>query len=365
MARNNGTKTGAVVSEDSLTESPVEVTPPSMPPTPPEMSQETAVAADQPQEEVAPTVAMSLEADLAEAGRAVLHEHFQKLQKAAPVAHEGSDTEGVHDMRVATRRLRASLQILEETVYQPKVTHRYRRQLRGLAESLGRVRDNDVFLEHLEHYRATLSEEGQAGLEPLRQGILDRQARNRKAMLKTLDSAKTRKMLHRLEEFVTTPGAGLLRPTGDGNESHPTLVRHFVTSTVWRRYEEVLAYETRVGPITPVAVLHRLRVASKRLRYSLEFFQDALPSAVKTLHKQLVDLQDQLGAMHDHQVAIELCESFLKINPTDTALQAYQDQRATDLEKLRGDFLPHWQAVIAPAYKAKLAGTLIGKSNAV
>src|SRR5215212_5482664 len=48
--------------------------------------------------------------------------------------------EDVHQMRVATRRLRASLQVVEG-VYDPKLIRRYRRGLRQIAESLGAVRD--------------------------------------------------------------------------------------------------------------------------------------------------------------------------------------------------------------------------------
>jgi CHAD domain-containing protein len=58
-------------------------------------------------------------------------------------------------MRVATRRLRASLQVVEG-VYEHALIRRYRRGLRRLAQSLGAVRDGDVFLQHVIAYRDAL-----------------------------------------------------------------------------------------------------------------------------------------------------------------------------------------------------------------
>src|SRR5215212_10108639 len=68
------------------------------------------------------------------------------------LAHEpgvrlGEDPEELHDMRVATRRLRAALKLYKEVL--PKRAERYERDLRHFAGSLGEVRDLDVHLERL------------------------------------------------------------------------------------------------------------------------------------------------------------------------------------------------------------------------
>ena len=57
-------------------------------------------------------------------------------------------------------------------------------------------------------------------------------------------------------------------------DDHRVLVRHFAASVLLRRYESVLAYEVVVP--APVDVLHRLRVAIKKLRYAVDFFADVL-----------------------------------------------------------------------------------------
>jgi hypothetical protein len=52
--------------------------------------------------------------------------------------------------------------------------------------------------------------------------------------------------------------------------------------------------------------LHDLRIAAKRLRYTLEIFADALPEACETLRKEVEQIQEELGAMHDSDVMIAL-----------------------------------------------------------
>jgi triphosphatase len=350
MAHNNGTKASEVVIDHPVEEAED--------PPRPLADQETKT------ESTSKVVEMQASAQLAEAGRGILYHQLHRLRKATPVAQEGSDPEGVHDMRVATRRLRAALKLLGETVYDPQVTDRFRQQLRVLANALGETRDTDVFLLHLNEYIAQQPEAEREGLEPLRQELLGHLALSRKIMLKSISRKKTEKLLEKLEKFATTPDAGLAKSSVSEAEVAPTLVRHFAGSIIWRRYEELLAYETCIEPQTPVAVLHRLRVACKRLRYTLEFFQDALPAnGFKVLHRQLVAVQDELGELHDHQVALELAETLLQTNPDDAALQAYHASRVAERDRIQTAFPKLWQTLSGSAYRKQLATALAGMPN--
>ncbi|HEX2916572.1 MAG TPA: CHAD domain-containing protein [Chloroflexia bacterium] len=325
---------------------------------------ESESAAPQHSDQEDHVVPMSGDAPLAEAGRGFLYHQYHKLRKAEPVAREGSDPEGVHDMRVATRRLRAGLQILEGTVYRPKKAERFRRQLRALANALGDTRDTDVFIQHLEKYAENLSEAERAGLEPLFSQLHERRRHSGKAMLKTLDSPKTEKLFDKLKTFVTTEGAGVLEDRAGKNEVAPSLVRHFAGSAIWQRYEEVLAYETEVKPTSsvsaPVATLHRLRVACKHLRYTLEFFEDALPPEASELHDQLVEVQDDLGELHDNQVALEMATPLIKADKDNQVLKAYRDSREEEMEKLYADFAQKWQVLAGTEFRRKLAAAIAG-----
>ncbi len=318
---------------------------------------EPEVVSDQPNT----ATEMQGEASLRQAGRSFLYHQLQKLQKAEPVAREGADPEGVHDMRVATRRLRAALKLLSETVYQPDQTDYFRKRLRKLANALGQTRDYDVFLESLEKYAAQLPETEQAGLEPLRQTLLKRREQGREKMLTVLDSSKTVKLLRKLESFLTAPEDASSTPLNDEHRALPSLVHHFAGSTTWRRFEEVRAYEVAIGSAAPLNVFHQLRIACKRLRYTLDFFEDALPAgSYKALQTKLVSVQDDLGSLHDHQVASELCAALLQDYPDDKALQDYQAYHLTEIEKLKGGFSTVWKTLTGINYRRQLAAGLAG-----
>jgi len=81
-------------------------------------------------------------------------------------AMDTGDIEGVHDMRVATRRLRAAMEIFAPCF--PKKRHRNAlREVKGLADLLGERRDPDVMIERLRAAQSDLTDEDRPGVESL------------------------------------------------------------------------------------------------------------------------------------------------------------------------------------------------------
>jgi CHAD domain-containing protein len=72
------------------------------------------------------------------------------------------------------------------------------------------------------------------------------------------------------------------------------------------RLEEMYSWAQYVDNPFEVQNLHNLRIAAKRLRYTLQLFEDVLPPACKEIAKELAQLQDELGALHDDDVRIAL-----------------------------------------------------------
>ncbi len=72
------------------------------------------------------------------------------------------------------------------------------------------------------------------------------------------------------------------------------------------RLEEMYTWEPYAGNPYAIKELHNLRIAAKRLRYTLEIFEDVLPEACKQVVKELEQLQDELGLLHDSDVMIAL-----------------------------------------------------------
>lgn len=72
------------------------------------------------------------------------------------------------------------------------------------------------------------------------------------------------------------------------------------------RLEELYSWEAYVDDPYNIDELHNLRIAAKRLRYTLEIFADVLPEACEPLRQQVEQIQEELGAMHDSDVLIAL-----------------------------------------------------------
>src|SRR5947207_14985041 len=72
------------------------------------------------------------------------------------------------------------------------------------------------------------------------------------------------------------------------------------------RLDEMYDWSDSVDSPYSVRELHNLRIAAKRLRYTLEIFEDFLPQECKPLVKELEQIQEELGQLHDSDVLIAL-----------------------------------------------------------
>ena len=284
---------------------------------------------------------------ISESARRTLRRFFDKLLAREDAVIKGEDIEDVHQMRVATRRLRASLQVAAG-VYDPKLIRRYRRGLRRIAESLGAVRDGDVFLEHVTAYQAGLPEAERAQLDPLIAAVSAERAQTRAKLLAALEAKRYHKLKRDFATFLTTPCAGTLDSPEPGIVER---VRDFAGSAIWRRYELWRAYEV-VLPNAESETLHQARIAGKRFRYTLEFFADALGSNVEQALAPLIALQENLGALQDgvtaraHVASLGLAD--------DLGTQAYLATREQDRDALLAELPRLWEKVASATYRRRL-----------
>ena len=292
---------------------------------------------------------------LGEAALALLAERLKTADKAVKPASRG-DAEGVHDLRVAIRKIRAAISVLRETILGDDALDKEDKKLSRLFSALGDVRDHDVLVERVKRSakRQRLDERAAAAL---RDELDDRGRRASKKLRAVMRAEDPRRLLqkvgHRAARDIGNAG-----PHGD---DHRILVRHFAASVLVRRYEAVLAFEV-VMP-APVDVLHRLRVAIKKLRYAVDFFCDALGTDAPHLDRTLQDAQDQLGDLHDHHVA---SEAVAKVE----SKRAAKGKEAKALTKLRhaddaeakrllAAFTRTWKTVAHGAFPKALARALV------
>ncbi|MBN2470185.1 MAG: CHAD domain-containing protein [Anaerolineae bacterium] len=266
---------------------------------------------------------------MSEAGRKALLYHFERMLLNEPGSRLGEDIEAVHDMRVATRRMRSALRIFEP-YYRRKVIRPFIRGLRHTARALGDVRDMDVFIEKLGVYQAGLPENGEHSLEPLLEMCQQRREQARTALIGHLNSPEFVTFVEGFDRFLTTPGAGALSADGlEGGSPPAYLVRHVVPRLIYTNYETVRAYET-VLDHARIETLHALRIEFKRLRYALEFFEEVLGPEAKTVISEVKGVQDHLGDLNDAQVAGDFLRDFISKYEKNQSGVLLQDRRSIE-----------------------------------
>jgi len=284
---------------------------------------------------------------IAEGARRVLRRFFDKLLAREAGIRRDDDVEDVHQMRVATRRLRAALQVVEG-IYDPAQVRRFRRGLRRVAQDLGAVRDLDVFAAHVLMYRDSLPQEARAQLEPLVTAIETRRSQARARLLDDLDTQRYAKFKRAFATFLTTPGADLAQRDGI---DVTTRVRDVAGSAIWRRYEQWRAHEVALAKPTNEQ-LHAARIAGKRLRYTLEFFADALGPQVERVLTPLVALQENLGALQDDVVARAHVDALGLSN--DQGAQDYLDARDAERAAHLAELPQRWAKVASATERRQL-----------
>jgi CHAD domain-containing protein len=309
---------------------------------------------------------------MSEAGRKILRFHFRRMLYNEPGTRLGEDVEALHDMRVATRRMRAALRVFGE-YYLPKAAARYSKGLKRTGRALGAARDLDVFRGKTQDYVDTLSVSEQGGLDDFI-SILERQRETaRKRMLVYLDSKKYLRFTDRFGRFVETEGMDSLEVTLDGHEPRPYHVRYVAPMAVFERLANMRAYDEWVTiPSPPVARLHALRIACKRLRYTLEFFSEVLGPDTKELIKEVVVMQDHLGDLQDAVVASAILRDYLnwgtwgrggmrRPRPSFAApviapgVAAYLAAKQSELQHLLETFPQEWQRLTGPGFSQRVA----------
>jgi CHAD domain-containing protein len=111
------------------------------------------------------------------------------------------DPERVHDMRVATRRLRAALEIFAPC-FPRKRWRKALKRVKALADSLGARRDVDVEIELMEGVAAEIEGEDREALERLLDAMRAQQRTANKALGAFVTDKRLKKLRRRLQKLA-------------------------------------------------------------------------------------------------------------------------------------------------------------------
>ncbi len=302
--------------------------------------------------------AITLDDSMAEAARKIMWRNWKRARDAEPGARRGTDAEGVHDLRVAVRRIRVALRIFRGDLDRDAVRP-FRKSLRRTARALGAVRDLDVFHDKTRRYLDALPEDRRTELDPLLAVWRAEDARARARLVEWLDGGAFARFKAEFGEYLHRAGRH------DGHR-----VRDAVPILLLRGWTSVRAHDESVSrPGAPPGELHQLRIACKRLRYTLEFFVRVLGAPAEQLIARLTDVQDHLGNLQDAVVACGILRNVLASgdwSPSDDAgvrrapaavvpgVAAYLDVRQREIQTLARTFPGVWGPVRSTKFKKQL-----------
>lgn len=266
---------------------------------------------------------------VADAVPLVLGSRIEEMVLLRKRALDFSDPEGVHDIRVASRRVRSALRDFMPYLRKTKLSSSIR-QLKEIADKLGDVRDCDVAIIALENLQTKAAPEISSGL----QSIIDAQKAKRDPARKELTRALSLKAISGLKPaFLEAMEPSVLPPASEKTKARTKRksaanYKVFARTTLLKRLRELEELSACLYEPQEVEPLHEMRIAAKRLRYALELFAQCWGEPLSVFSRQVGQLQSSLGELHDCDLWIEYFGKRLRRVKTKVTEQATpQDER--------------------------------------
>jgi CHAD domain-containing protein len=241
---------------------------------------------------------LDCEADAARGIPLVLNARFAEMIEFREAALDANEIEGVHDMRVASRRVRSAVRDFLPYLSEANLSSA-REELRGLGDALGRARNHDVASVALEEVR----KEAPAGVSRFVKSMArERRAQAAKERAALAGEISAERLTHLRDEFVEALRRALAaarrRKRGDRRPQDLSL-RAVGREIIFVRWRELRRRCANLYHPFKVKKIHRARISAKRLRYALELFALCFGDSLKDLAKEVTKLQKSLGELHD------------------------------------------------------------------
>ena len=241
--------------------------------------------------------------------RRIMRALLDAAQRNIPGVVAGTDTEFLHDLRVAVRRARSTLKVTGgalpiEQLDAASVA------LKWLGDLTTPTRDLDVYLLGLDELAAEVTAPGWSAsqLGPFRDFLVAAQAAEQVVLVRSLRSVRAKRAFAAWAAVST--GADLPAEPATTDLPLPR-VETVAKSAVTRAFKRVIKAGAAITAVSPPSDLHNLRKRCKELRYSLEVF-GSLHNAIaqRALIDDLKKLQDCLGEFQDTEVQQRAIRSF-------------------------------------------------------
>ena len=213
------------------------------------------------------------------------------LSRTLPSARNG-EPGGIHQARVATRRVREALPL----VTRGAPGRKWKKRVSGLTRALGRVRELDVALMNLDELTADAALQSE-GIDVLRTILKEERQRLYADMAEQVDRVD----LQKLQRKALSAAARLVESEAEDASAKRLKA---VIKRAARRAVSLQAAIDNAGGIYLPDRLHEVRIAVKKLRYVLEIARELSRSRASARIRTLKSVQDLLGRMHDLEMLI-------------------------------------------------------------
>jgi CHAD domain-containing protein len=225
------------------------------------------------------------------------------------------DIEHIHRMRVASRRLRAALPLFMPCIPERKY-HQWMLEMQKVTRALGYARDTDVqiaFITKILKKRRGVKQNDQTDISALVRDkgdvetvlLLQLQKKRSKlqaAVVSDLEKLEKSGIIDEMRAFFLSQTSGIERTR---KKSTPFGIPPVAALRISRRLNALLSYERWVHTMDAVAEHHAMRIAAKRLRYTIEIYAPLYRLGLKKYLSRVKKIQEILGDMHDCDVWID------------------------------------------------------------
>jgi len=240
-----------------------------------------------------------------------LRQQLDALIKEVCGVRENKEIEPVHQARVASRRMRAALRMFGDC-FDAKKVGKWQKRITKLTKGLGAARDLDVQVDFLERFLASLDEKDKRhrpGVERLLLRLRQDRDIMQPKVVKTLDALEKGNAMAQMHGELEKE-LFLLRHRAVALQSPYVFER--AAAHIQDRKQALLAQESTLADPQDAAGHHQLRIAAKRLRYTMEICDPAYDKQLVPAIKAVKKVQTLLGDIHDCDVWVERVEAFME-----------------------------------------------------
>ena len=288
---------------------------------------------------------INAEQSASDAFAAILRHNYHFMLGWQRSARSWDDIEGVHQMRVAFRRMRSAVSLFRDAIPR-QATDAWGEEMRWIAGELGPARDLDVFI--TEGLGPVVELLPLPGADQLRLVAEERRAQiYRERVVTMLDSERFARFRDHFPRWVDArEWEQVPLKKKQAKRLHSGIVG-YARRLLDKQERRVLAAGTHVDR-DDAAEMHRLRIECKKLRYAAEFFLP-LFHGMDIFIGHMKGLQDLLGIMNDVSVTHRLLDDLLA-GSTDHTLLVFAGGlvgwRSCEFRHMLLGFDHHWEEMV-------------------